>query len=223
MAQRRRGRRGSRLLLGLVGVLGAMRLMAERMEVGFAGWRMDQMGLGPGGLPSLRRRAGGSLVPHAVTAKTVAVSPEDRDAAFMERLRCLAREALSWAWLTPQQRLVWAAAIELDAVPLQELPPWFWERQNVTLRHPGRDAEVEGKHSAQVIIDQHFPKKHRAKTTRPTFKPYSTALFKSDRHCLGTSSNSRSLKNSSNLLLCMSRFLPGLVVYLVYTPYRPGS
>ena len=46
--------------------------------------------------------------------------PEDRDAAFMERLRCLAREALSWAWLTPQQRLVWAAAIELDAVPLQE-------------------------------------------------------------------------------------------------------
>ena len=38
----------------------------------------------------------------------------------MERLRCLAREALSWAWLTPQQRLVWAAAIELDAVPLQD-------------------------------------------------------------------------------------------------------
>ena len=38
----------------------------------------------------------------------------------MERLRCLAREALSWAWLTPQQRLVWAAAIKLDAVPLQE-------------------------------------------------------------------------------------------------------
>jgi len=46
--------------------------------------------------------------------------PEDRDVAFMERLRCLAREALSWAWLTPQQRLVWAAAIELDAVPLQD-------------------------------------------------------------------------------------------------------
>ena len=45
---------------------------------------------------------------------------EERDVAFMERLRCLAREALSWAWLTPQQRLVWAAAIELDAVPLQE-------------------------------------------------------------------------------------------------------
>ena len=109
--------------------------------------------------------------------------------------------------------------------PGKELPPWFWERQNVTLRHPSRDAEVEGKHSAQVIIDQHFPKKHRAKTPRPKFNPYSTALFKSDRHCLGTSSNSRSLKNSSNsnLLLCMSRFLPGLVVFLAYAPYRPGS
>ncbi|CAK9044847.1 unnamed protein product, partial [Durusdinium trenchii] len=144
MAKRRRGHRGGHLLLGLVGVLGAMRLMAERMDVGFAGWRMDPVGLGPGALPRLRRRTGGSLVPHAATAKTVSVSPEDRDAAFMERLRCLAREALSWAWLTPQQRLVWAAAIELDAVPLQELPPWFWERQNVTLRHPSRDAEVEG-------------------------------------------------------------------------------
>ncbi|CAK9005972.1 unnamed protein product, partial [Durusdinium trenchii] len=136
MAHRRRGHRGSQLLLGLVGVFGAMRLMAERMEVGFAGWNIvDQMGLGPGALPRLRR-TGGSLVPHAATAKAVAVrlsqavGPEGRDAAFMERLRCLAREALSWSWLTPQQRLVWAAAIELDAVPLQELPPWFWERQN---------------------------------------------------------------------------------------------
>ncbi|CAK9039877.1 unnamed protein product [Durusdinium trenchii] len=72
MAQRRRGRRGGHLLLGLVGVLGAMRLMAERMDVGFAGWRMDPVGLGPGALPRLRRRTGGSLVPHAVTAKTVA-------------------------------------------------------------------------------------------------------------------------------------------------------
>ena len=52
MAQRRRRRH---LLLGLVGVLGAMRLMAERMEVGFAGWKMDQMGLGPGALLRLRR------------------------------------------------------------------------------------------------------------------------------------------------------------------------
>ena len=68
-----------------------------------------------------------------------------------------------------------------------------------------------------------FPKSIEQRPRDQTFKPYSTALFKSDRHCLGTSSNSRSLKNSSNLLLCMSRFLPGLVVYLAYTPYRPGS
>ncbi|CAK9036739.1 Putative ATP-dependent helicase IRC3 [Durusdinium trenchii] len=78
---------------------------------------------------------------------------EERDVAFMERLRCLAREALSWAWLTPQQRLVWAAAIELDAVPLQELPPWFWERQNVTHRHPGVDLVSLDGHRAVRCID----------------------------------------------------------------------
>ncbi|CAK9114073.1 unnamed protein product [Durusdinium trenchii] len=73
MAQRRRRRH---LLLGLVGVLGAMRLMAERMEVGFAGWKMDQMGLGPGALLRLRScgRTGGSLVPHAATAEASTVS-----------------------------------------------------------------------------------------------------------------------------------------------------
>ncbi|CAK9048112.1 unnamed protein product, partial [Durusdinium trenchii] len=70
----------------------------------------------------------------------------------MERLRCLAREALSWAWLTPQQRLVWAAAIKLDAVPLQELPPWVWERQNVTLRHPGVDLlSLDGRRAVRCI------------------------------------------------------------------------
>ena len=62
MAQRRNGRRGSRLLLGLVGVLGAMRLMAERMEVGFAGWKVHQMGLGPGGLLRLRIRTEASEI-----------------------------------------------------------------------------------------------------------------------------------------------------------------
>ncbi|CAK9034567.1 unnamed protein product [Durusdinium trenchii] len=70
----------------------------------------------------------------------------------MERLRCLAREALSWAWLTPRQRLVWAAAIELDAVPLQELPPSFWERHNVTLRHPGVDLlSLDGRRAVRCI------------------------------------------------------------------------
>ena len=46
---------------------------------------------------------------------------DSRDVAFMERLRKLAREALTWGHLSDQQRLVWAAALELDAVPVQEL------------------------------------------------------------------------------------------------------
>ena len=38
----------------------------------------------------------------------------------MERLRNLAREALTWEHLSEHQRLVWAAALELDVVPVQE-------------------------------------------------------------------------------------------------------
>ena len=45
---------------------------------------------------------------------------DGRDVAFMERLRNLAREALTWEHLSDQQRLVWAAALELDVVPVQE-------------------------------------------------------------------------------------------------------
>ena len=46
---------------------------------------------------------------------------DERDAAFMKRLRNLAHEALTWPYLGERQRLVWAAALELDAVPFQEL------------------------------------------------------------------------------------------------------
>ena len=45
---------------------------------------------------------------------------DERDAAFMQRLRNLAQEALTWPHLGERQRLVWAAAVELDAVPLQD-------------------------------------------------------------------------------------------------------
>ena len=38
----------------------------------------------------------------------------------MERLRNLAREALTWEHLSDRQHLVWAAALELDVVPAQE-------------------------------------------------------------------------------------------------------
>ena len=61
MAKPRRGRRGGHLLLGLVGVLGAMRPMAERMEVGFAGWKMDRMGPHP---PQRVRRTEASETGH---------------------------------------------------------------------------------------------------------------------------------------------------------------
>ena len=46
---------------------------------------------------------------------------DERDAAFMQRLRNLAQEALTWPRLSERQRLVWAAALELNAVPFQEL------------------------------------------------------------------------------------------------------
>ncbi|CAE7947855.1 pol [Symbiodinium sp. KB8] len=46
---------------------------------------------------------------------------EGRDATFMERLRALAREALTWPFLKDQQRLMWAAVLEFDVVPTQVL------------------------------------------------------------------------------------------------------
>ncbi|CAE7353475.1 Ken-052 [Symbiodinium sp. CCMP2456] len=66
------------------------------------------------------------------------------DEAFMERMRSLAQEALTWPFLDERQRLVWAAVLEFDAVPAQNLPPWFYERQNISRRcgslQPGRKA-----------------------------------------------------------------------------------
>ena len=60
--------------------------------------------------------------------RLVSASPglDERDAAFMERLRNLAQEALTWPHLSERQRLVWAAALELDAVPFQELVDQLW-------------------------------------------------------------------------------------------------
>ena len=51
---------------------------------------------------------------------------DERDAAFMERLRNLAHEALSWPHLNGQQRLIWATVLELGVVPMQERNPSFW-------------------------------------------------------------------------------------------------
>ena len=51
---------------------------------------------------------------------------DERDAAFMQRLRNLAHEALSWPHLNHQQRLMWATVLELDVVPMQERHTSFW-------------------------------------------------------------------------------------------------
>ena len=62
--------------------------------------------------------------PQNMLFPTIFVAPQGldgRDVAFMERLRNLAREALTWEHLSDQQRLVWAAALELDVVPVQEM------------------------------------------------------------------------------------------------------
>ena len=62
-------------------------------------------------------------VPQNMPFPTICVASggrESRDVDFMERLRNLAREALTWEHLSDQQRLVWAAALELDVVPVQE-------------------------------------------------------------------------------------------------------
>ena len=52
---------------------------------------------------------------------------DERDAAFMQRLRNLAHEALTWPHLNGQQRLMWATVLELDVVPVQERHPSFLE------------------------------------------------------------------------------------------------
>ena len=53
---------------------------------------------------------------------------DERDAAFMQRMRNLAHEALTWPPLGQRQRLVWAAALELNAVPMQEPLDHVWCR-----------------------------------------------------------------------------------------------
>jgi len=64
----------------------------------------------------------------------VSSGPDERDAAFMERLRNLAQEALTWPHLGERQRLVWAAALELDAVPLQEPATYHMQILNISYK-----------------------------------------------------------------------------------------
>ncbi|CAE7208933.1 unnamed protein product [Symbiodinium sp. CCMP2456] len=84
----------------------------------------------------------------------VAAAEEQRDEAFMERLQRLAREALTWPFLEDRQRLIWAAVLEFNAVPTQDLPPWFFERQNFTRRHLGVDlCSLDGNRAILCRVD----------------------------------------------------------------------
>ncbi|CAE7433920.1 unnamed protein product [Symbiodinium microadriaticum] len=76
----------------------------------------------------------------------------------MERLQRLAREAaltaLTWAFLEDHQRLIWAAVLEFNAVPTQDLPPWFFEKKNFTRRHLGVDlCSLDGERAILCRVD----------------------------------------------------------------------
>ncbi|CAE7504051.1 unnamed protein product [Symbiodinium necroappetens] len=78
----------------------------------------------------------------AIEATSTDVSSDDsqrRDEDFLARLRGLAKEALTWPHLTEELRLMWTVVLKTDTVPLQELPPWFLERQNLSRRSMGID------------------------------------------------------------------------------------
>ena len=58
---------------------------------------------------------------------------------YMQGVRGLALEALSWPWLPDWQRLEWAAVLLKDVVPIRELPQYFLDARNLTRRDIGVD------------------------------------------------------------------------------------
>lgn len=81
-------------------------------------------GMASQGLVTLRPAVGRSpAAPRATAGEDVPQGLDARDVAFMERLRNAAREALTWPHLGEEQRRVWAAALTLDTVPVQD----WWE------------------------------------------------------------------------------------------------
>ncbi|CAE7774494.1 PHPT1 [Symbiodinium necroappetens] len=91
-------------------------------------------------------------------ALVATVEEQRRDEAFMERLQRLAREAvhaaLTWPFLEDHRRLIWAAVLQFNAVPTQDLPPWFFEQKNFTRRHLGVDlCSLDGKRAILCRVD----------------------------------------------------------------------
>ncbi|CAE8654563.1 unnamed protein product [Polarella glacialis] len=149
-----RSHRGGRRWLVLLALLGAAawqsnnnknwqsttaQLAVNQLRFGFCSGRAPQ--------PRLLRSAARALQAEQVKARLLqdipvskpSSSTQQRAADFTERVKALAREALTWPQLSDWQRLEWAAALLLDAVPVRELPPWFLEQHNVTRRDIGVD------------------------------------------------------------------------------------
>ncbi|CAE8592070.1 unnamed protein product, partial [Polarella glacialis] len=116
--------------------------------------------------------------------------------AFMQRLRGLAYEALTWAHLSDWQRLEWSASLLLDVVPMKELPPWFLEKHNVTRRDIGVDLlDLDGARAVQCkCYNGTVPSaqiRHFIRVAR--------WIFKAQQCILVTSSSSRLTNSSAEL------------------------
>ncbi|CAE8689547.1 unnamed protein product, partial [Polarella glacialis] len=76
---------------------------------------------------------------------------------FIQAVRGMSREVLGAAVGLPQwRRLEWAAALQLGAVPVGELPPWQLEQQHLSRRDVGVDlVSLDGKLAVQCKRRQH--------------------------------------------------------------------
>ncbi|CAE8720533.1 unnamed protein product [Polarella glacialis] len=115
----------------------------------------------------------------------------------MQRVRALASEALTWPHLPDWQRLEWAAAVLLDAVPMKELPPWFLEQHNVSRRDIGVDLfSLDGSLAVQCkCYNGTVPSAQLRRFLR-----VSSWVFKASQFIVVTSNTSKLTQSSSDLL-----------------------
>ncbi|CAE8593368.1 unnamed protein product [Polarella glacialis] len=118
---------------------------------------------------------------------------------FMQRVRALSREALTWPHLPAWQRLEWAAALMLDVVPMKELPPWFLEKHNVSRRDIGVDLlSLDGQRAVQCkCYNGTIPSRQIQHFFR-----VARWIFKAGNCILVTSNTSKLTQTSSQELAC---------------------
>ncbi|CAE8619268.1 unnamed protein product, partial [Polarella glacialis] len=118
---------------------------------------------------------------------------------FLQRVRALAREALTWPHLPAWQRLEWAAALMLDVVPMKELPPWFLEKHNVSRRDIGVDLiSLDGQRAVQCkCYNGTIPSRQIRHFLR-----VARWIFKANNCILVTSNTSKLTQSSSQELAC---------------------